>query len=516
MTKGREKSDLRTVPAKRGNARRGRAETASQRAVQLELFRETADSPKGADGEAAGDRSPPATCAVPKSRAKTSVPLPAMTMEEVARDENLREAFRRVASNKGAPGPDRQSIEQVRSHLDEMLPELRRALLRGNYRPGAVRRVWIPKAGGRRALGIPNVVDRMVQQAVAQVLGPHYDRTFHDSSHGFRPGRSCHTAIVKAVEHLEEGHDWVVDIDLEQFFDRVNHQRLLARLQQRVLDARLLELLRRMLRAKVVMPDGVVVSTDEGTPQGGPLSPLLSNIVLDELDWELDRRGHRFVRYADDCNIYVRSERSGRRVMASVTRFIRRRLRLRVNETKSAIARPEERHFVGFSLRRDPREGLAQVWPSKRSKERIDDKIRELTPRTWGQSLRNCIQHINRYLRGWIEFFRVCTREAVPMLRNLSSHLRRRLRVVILRQRKRKRHIARLLIKRGVRPKTAWQQVYCGKRGLWALSHRPAVERALSNAYLAKLGLVSLDGEWKRRHPESIANAPRQPRLASG
>jgi RNA-directed DNA polymerase len=309
MTKGREESDGRVVPEGRRKAvptvavrRGGKATTASERARQLELFSETADSPQGDDGGADTGRPVPATTALPKSEdTKGQVP-PAMTMEEVACHENLKRAFDRVASNDGAPGPDRQSVEEAKANLDVILPAVSHALLDGSYRPGMVRRVWIPKSGGgQRGLGIPNVVDRTVQQAVHQVLSPHYEPTFHESSHGFRPGKSCHTAIAEAKSYLEEDNEWVVDFDLEKFFDRVNHDRLMARLGQRVKDARLLRLIRQMLKAKVVMPDGVVVSTEEGTPQGGPLSPLLSNIVLDELDDELSRRGHRFVRYADDC-----------------------------------------------------------------------------------------------------------------------------------------------------------------------------------------------------------------------
>jgi len=284
---------------------------------------------------------------VPKSKDTSSTVPPAMTMEEVADDENLRRAFKEVAGNKGAAGPDGQAIEEVRKRLDEILPEMKRLLLEGGYQPGMIRRVWIPKpGGGERGLGIPNVVDRIVQQAVHQVLGPNYEPTFHDGSHGFRPGRSCHTAIAAAKQHLYEGLGGVVDLDLEKFFDRVHHERLMARLGRRVKDLRLLALVRRMLKAKVVMPDGVVVASEEGTPQGGPLSPLLSNIVLDELDGELARRGHRFVRYADDCNIYVRSERAGKRVMATVVRFIESRLRLKVNAAKSAGA------AMGTALRR--------------------------------------------------------------------------------------------------------------------------------------------------------------------
>ena len=301
----------------------GKATTASERTGQLELFPETADSPQGAVARAARGRPRAATRAVPKSRdTESRDPWAAtMTMEEVAEAGNLRTAFEHVRANDGAPGPDRQSIEEVAEQLEMILSELSRTLLDESYRPGLIRRVWIPKAGGgQRGLGIPDVVDRIVQQAVLQVMGPHYDPSFHTSSHGFRPGRSCHTAIIEAKTYLEDGYDWVVDLDLEKFFDRVPHDRLLSRLGQRITDHRLLRLIRRMLKAKVVMPDGVVVATEEGTPQGGPLSPLLSNIVLDELDQEMSRRGYRFVRYADDSNIYVRSERAGKRVMASISR----------------------------------------------------------------------------------------------------------------------------------------------------------------------------------------------------
>ena len=284
-----------------------------------------------------------------------------------------------------------------------LLPRLQRALLDGTYRPGDIRRVWIPKpGGGQRGLGIPNVIDRWVQQAVLQVLEPIFEPTFHASSHGFRPKRGAHTAIAEAKEYVGDGYGVVVDIDLSKFFDRVHHQRLLSRLGQTVADSRILKLIGRMLKAKVVMPDGTRVSTDEGTPQGGPLSPLLSNVVLDEFDWELARRGLRFVRYADDCNIFVRSERAGQRVMDSIRKFLESRLRLLVNEEKSKVARPDEIHFLGFRLRKAPERTKVEVHVSNRTKERMDAKIRELTPRKWGQSLTRCIERINVYLRGWI------------------------------------------------------------------------------------------------------------------
>ena len=434
-------------------------------------------------------------------------------MEEVT--SRLHAAFVKVASNKGAPGPDRQSVKMVRDHLGAVLENLADALQKETYRPGDIRRVWIAKAGGgERGLGIPNVVDRVVQEAVRQVLEPLYEPTFHASSHGFRPGKSCHTAIAEAKQHLDEGHEWVVDLDLEKFFDQVNHQRLMARLAQRVGDRRILVLIGKMLKASVVMPDGVRVRNEEGVPQGGPLSPLLSNVVLDELDIELDRRGHHFVRYADDCNIYVRSERAGKRVMASVTDFIERRLRLKVNAAKSAVARPEERHFVGFRLRREPLDGEVEVLLSKRSKERIDKRIRELTPRNWGGSLEACILQANVYLVGWIGFFGICSSGIERTLGNLDAHLRRRLRAIKLADWKRKIVTVWKLIKLGVKSKTAWRSVYDGRKSIWALSHTPAVNRGLRNAYFAERGLVSLLEKWRKLH-ETI-EAPKQLTLAFG
>lgn len=508
---GREESDGRVVPEGRrkavqtsgGDQGGGKAITASKQVRQLELFHESADSPKGVDGGADTDRSVPAPCAVPLSRDRRRQTLPAMVIEEVSSEKNLREAFRQVASNKGAPGPDRRSVGWVREHLEEILSNLQRELLSGSFLPGQIRRVWIPKpGGGQRGLGIPDVVDRLVQQAVAQVLSPHYVPTFHASSHGFIEGRSCHTAITEAIGYIEEGHEWVVDIDLEKFFDQVNHQRLMSRLEEKVSDRRLLKLIRRMLKAKIVMPDGVVVSNEEGVPQGGPLSPLLSNIVLDELDWELDRRGHRFVRYADDCNIYVGSERSGHRVMASMQRFIERRLRLKVNANKSAVGRPEDRHFVGFSLGRDPDSGAVVIRLSKRSVDRIKTKIRELTPRNWGQSMRACIQDLNGYLKGWIGFFWIVTDAEVRTLHGLEAHIRRRLRAIVLRHWKRKRTIQRRLVKAGVKRGTAARYVYDSKNSWWALSKCFPVHRALPTALFAELGLLSLEGRRRELHSQ--------------
>jgi group II intron reverse transcriptase/maturase len=417
-------------------------------------------------------------------------------MEEVV--ECLEAAFDKVEANRGAPGPDGRTIELVRKHLPTVLATLHTALLDGTYKPGDIRRVWIPKAGGgQRGLGIPDVVDRVVQEAVRMVLEPLYEPTFHPSSHGFRPNRSCHTAIAEARGYVDEGYRWVVDIDLEKFFDRVHHQRLMARLARRVDDKRLLTLIGRMLKVKVVLPNGVKVSTEEGVPQGGPLSPLLSNVVLSELDEEIARRGHRFVRYADDCNIYVRSERAGRRVMASITEFINRRLRLQVNEGKSAVARPETRHFLGYRLL--PREGAsAEILLSKRSVKRLEERVRELTPRNRGQSVPKIIHEINAYFTGWLNHFRVCTRSIERVIQRIDAHIRRRLRAITLKHWKTKRTIARRLIRLGVSRKTAWRRVYEGRKSIWALSHAPAVERGLRNAYFAERGLEPLRERFER------------------
>ncbi len=331
-------------------------------------------------------------------------------LERVAHLGNLGAALDKVVCKKGAAGVDGQTVEEVRRSRRCILRRLNRSLLNGSYVPGDIRRVWIPKpGGGQRGLGIPNVVDRVVQQAVLQILEPIWEPTFHPSSHGFRPGRSTRTAIVEAAGYVtQDDLRFVVDIDLSKFFDRVNHQRLLSRLGQRVSDQRLLRLIHSMLKANVVLPEGTVVMTAEGTPQGGPLSPLLSNIVLDELDQELSRRGLHFVRYADDCNIYVGSERAAHRVMASIRRFIENRLRLQVNEDKSAVAPAGSRHFLGFCVGAGPG-GWVVVKLSKRSIDRVRQRIRELTPRNWGGSLASCIRRLNEVLRGWLGYFKLCT-----------------------------------------------------------------------------------------------------------
>ena len=407
-------------------------------------------------------------------------------MEEVCERENLRRALKRVKANKGSPGVDGMKVEQLPGYLREHWPSIRRELLAGTYRPQPVRRVEIPKPkGGVRKLGIPTVVDRFIQQAVLQVLQEHWDRTFSEYSYGFRPGRSAHQAIVRAQEYIAEGYRWVVDIDIEKFFDRVNHDKLMARIAKRVEDKRLLKLIRAYLNAGV-MENGLVSPTREGTPQGGPLSPLLSNIVLDELDRECERRGHRFVRYADDCNIYVRSERAGQRVMESITRFIMRKLKLRVNEAKSAVGRLWQRKFLGYSftVQREPRRRIAPE-----ALARCKERVRELTRRTRGVSLEQMTKELSRYLEGWWGYFGYC--ETPSVAQDLESWIRRRLRCVVWKQWKRGRTRFKELRRRGVSMELV-AKMAGSAHGPWHLSRTRALSYALPTAFFAAHGLPSL------------------------
>jgi RNA-directed DNA polymerase len=421
-------------------------------------------------------------------------------LEGIASGLILAKALLDVAANKGAVGVDGKSVEEVVLNVRSLLPKLQHALLKGSYRPGDVRRVWIPKPDGKgqRGLGIPNVIDRWVGEATRLVLEPIFEPLFHAGSHGFRPERGAQSAIAEAKRYVEEGYSVVVDLDLAEFFDRVNWQRLMARLAQRVEDKRVLKLIHRMLRAKVVMPDGTKIRVVEGTPQGGPLSPLLSNVVLDELDWELDRRGLRFVRYGDDCNIYVRSQRAGERVMDSARRFIERRLRLKINEEKSSVTTPDKVHFLGFRLV-TLRNGSVHVYLSDRSHRRLMRRIRELTPRTWGNSLVKCIEGLNGYLTGWEAYFDLCTRPAASRWPHYDAHIRRRLRAIVVKQRKRPRFLCRHLKKRGVSKASAAMTAF-SRKGTWAKSNMRGMHRAYSNAWFAAR-LISLWGRWQHRHP---------------
>ena len=490
-------------PSGGGACGQGKAVPVEQTVVQLQLPIATAEDPVGSAREAVRDRSRAGRAGVPKAIV-TDENSTLARMEEVA--DRLDLAMKKVVANKGAPGPDGMTVDVLREQWPMIAPRLRAALLEGTYRLGGIRRVMIPKAGGgQRGLGIPNVTDRVVMEAVRQVLEPLFEPTFHSSSHGFRPGRSCHTAIAEAKAHVRDGHEWVVDVDLEKFFDRVGHQRLMSRLAQRVSDRRLLVLIGRLLKAKIVLSDGVVIGNEEGVPQGSPLSPLLSNVVLDELDWELDRRGHRFVRYADDGNVYVKSERAGQRVMASLTTFIEGRLRLTINQAKSAVARPEDRHFLGFRLRLDPQTGAVEILLSQRTKRNAMRRIKQLTPRPWGGTLEKCILRINAWLRGWHQFFGIASPGEQYTLRALDAHIRRRLRAILLHHWKRRPTIVRNLIALGVKRRSAWQGVYQGHRSLWALSHIPQVDRALRPRLFTDRGLVSLVELHHRAHQEVVA-----------
>jgi len=409
-------------------------------------------------------------------------------MEEVCERENCKQALARVKANKGSAGVDGMTVQQLPEHLKQHWPAIREQLLSGTYVPQPVKRVEIPKPdGGVRKLGIPTVLDRFIQQAVMQVLQGKWDRTFSNHSYGFRPGRSAHQAVEAAQQYIAAGYRWVVDLDLEKFFDRVNHDKLMAKIAERLSDKRLLKLIRAFLRAGV-MEGGLVSPVDEGTPQGGPLSPLLSNIVLDEFDRELERRGLRFARYADDSNIYVRSRRAGERVMASITAFITTKLKLTVNQQKSAVARPWERKFLGFSFtgNREPKRRIAP-----KAVLRFKKRVRELTSRTRGVSIERMAEELARYLRGWIGYFGKCQTPSV--LERLEEWVRRRLRSAIWKQWKRGSVRFADLRKRGVGNDLA-ACTAGSAHGPWRLANSPALTCALPNAYFDSLGIPRLTG----------------------
>lgn len=407
-------------------------------------------------------------------------------MEEVIERENHREALRRVKANKGSPGVDGMTVEELEGYLEEHWPAIREQLLSGSYKPQPVKRVEIAKPGGGiRKLGIPTVLDRFIQQAVMQVLQPRWDPTFSQYSYGFRPKRSAHQAVTQAQQYIAEGYRWVVDIDLEKFFDRVNHDKLMGEVAKRITDKRMLKLLRAYLNAGV-MENGLVSAIQEGTPQGGPLSPLLSNLVLDELDRELEKRGHRFVRYADDCNVYVRSERAGLRVMEGLVKFITIRLKLRVNSEKSAVGRPWERKFLSFSFtaNREPKRRIAP-----QAVKRFKERVRKLTRRTRGMSLEEMVKQLAVYLRGWREYFSFCQTSSI--LQRFDEWVRRRLRARAWKQWKQGRTRFEELRKRGVGKRQA-AQTAGSAHGLWRLANSPALKMALPNAYFNSLGLPPL------------------------
>ena len=405
-------------------------------------------------------------------------------MEEIVSRENLRKALQRVKSNGGAPGVDKMTVKELPEYLKTNWLTIKEQLLSGSYQPQPVRRVEIPKPeGGVRKLGVPSVLDRFIQQSVMQVLQAKWDETFSEYSYGFRPGRSAHQAVKQAQRYVQAGYTIVVDIDLEQFFDRVNHDRLMAGIAERVKDKRVLKLIRAFLNSGV-MENGLATASAEGVPQGGPLSPLLSNLVLDELDQELTKRGHRFVRYADDANVYVRSRKAGERVMASITRFITGRLKLKVNEAKSAVDRPQNRKLLGFSFTKSNRRSLAP-----KTIERFKTRVRKETSRTGGKSLKQVIARLKRYIMGWIQYFGIA--QLKKDFDTLDSWVRHKLRCMVWKQWGTRRKRYQELRKRGVRPYTAWVTMKSG-HGPWRLSRSPGVTQALGAKLFAALGLPSL------------------------
>ena len=408
-------------------------------------------------------------------------------MEQVCERANLNQAYKRVKANKGAAGVDGMTVKELRTWIREHSSELLKSLLTGNYQPQPVREVEIPKPGKRnekRKLGIPTALDRVIQQALHQVLEPIFDPTFSESSYGFRPGRSAHDALKRARAYVDSGHDWVVDMDLEQFFDRVNHDVLMSRVARKVKDKRVLKLIRRYLEAGI-MRNGIGIRRHKGTPQGGPLSPLLSNILLDELDGELEKRGHKFCRYADDQNIYVRSKRAGERVYASIKSFLEKRLKLKVNDRKSAVGRPWERKFLGYCIDSENR-----LLVSPESLARAKAKIRQLTQKSRGMSFTRVIGELNVFLRGWFNYYQLSWRKS--LWRELDGWIRRKLRCYKLKEKKRGATVASYLMSLGV-PETPARQTGSSGKGWWRLSRTRAVHRALSINWFDQQNLTRLE-----------------------
>lgn len=409
-------------------------------------------------------------------------------MERVILPSNLNAAYRRVKANKGSAGIDGMSVDELSPWLRTHKGQLLEQLVTGTYTPKQIRGVPIPKPdGGVRQLGIPTVVDRLVQQAILQVLEPILDTTFSPSSHGFRPGRSAHTALKQAQDHVAAGYEIVVDMDLEKFFDRVNHDVLMSRLNRWIGDKRLLRIIRGFLEAGMLQ-NGIKIRRVEGTPQGGPLSPLLANLLLDDLDKELEKRGHRFCRYADDCNIYVRSKQAGGRVMQSLTRFLERKLGLRVNAAKSAVAHVQERKFLGYRLLQGGALGIAPA-----SLKRVKDRIRQITRRNRGVSMKTVIRELNEYLIGWVRYFRYA--RCRKHLRKLDKWLRRKLRCYRLKQRKRAKPIADFLMAQGVPEWRSWLLALSGK-GWWRVAGSPQANEAMPIQWFEKVGLINLTSRY--------------------
>lgn len=407
-------------------------------------------------------------------------------MEKVVERGNLKKALERVERNKGAAGADNMQVDELRPYLKEHWENIKQELLEGTYKPSPVRRVEIPKSdGGVRLLGIPTVLDRFIQQAIQQVLTPLFEPMFSDSSYGFRPGKSARQAVRQAQVYIKQGKSIVVDIDLEKFFDRVNHDLLMSKSARSISDRRLLRVIRRYLQSGVML-NGCCVATEEGTPQGGPMSPLLANIMLNDLDKELTKRGHSFVRYADDCNIYVKSKRAGQRVYQSISRFIKDRLKLKVNEFKSAVDCPSRRKFLGFSF--------TSCWQVKlriapKTKTWFKEQIRRLTSRSRSMSMKERLEKLNAYILGWSGYFGIA--EAASIFQEFDEWIRRRLRMCLLKQWKQCKTKLRNLVALGIDRKWAGR-IVCSRKMYWRLANTPQMNKALGLAYWREQGLVSL------------------------
>jgi len=413
-------------------------------------------------------------------------------MEEIVSRGNMQKAYNRVVSNKGAAGVDRMTTGQLKGYLQTDWPRIKEELLNGTYVPQPVRKVAIPKpGGGTRMLGIPTVVDRLVQQAVSQELGPLFDPGFSASSYGFRPGRSAHEAVQAARTAVTGGLRWVVDIDLAKFFDRVNHDILMSRVARKIKDKRVLRLIRSYLQAGL-FEGGIITQRLEGTPQGGPLSPLLSNILLDELDKELERRNHTFCRYADDCNIYVRTRRSAERVMGSITTFLEQRLKLTVNQDKSAVDRPWNRTFLGYGMthHRTPK-----LKAGDKALARLKAKVREIVRTGRGRNLKRVIEEITPVVRGWSNYFKLS--EVKKPFEDLDGWIRRKLRCILWRQWKRPFTRAKKLMRCGLSEARAWRSAL-NKRGPWWNSGASHMNQACDVSFFTKLGLISLLNQFHR------------------
>ncbi len=417
---------------------------------------------------------------------ESSNPEATMLMEQVVGHSNLLNALKRVETNKGASGVDGLEVKDLRRYLGKNWQRIKAELLAGEYKPHPVRRVDIPKpGGGTRMLGIPTAVDRFIQQALLQALSPIFDPGFSPSSYGFRPGRSAHLAVSAARKHIEAGYRWVVDMDLEKFFDRVNHDILMSRVSRQVKDKRVLKLIRAFLEADIVF-NGTATAHFEGTPQGGPLSPLLSNILLDDLDKELERRGHRFCRYADDCNIYVRSKAAGERVMESLVKFLGMRLKLKVNPVKSAVARPWKRKFLGYSVTVHYKPKLKAA---PEAVKRFKAKLRDIFRRGRGRNIRRVIAELNEVSVGWVNYFRLA--QVKGIFEELDQWIRRKLRCILWRQWKKPRTRAKKMISYGLEPARAYSSAYNG-RGPWWNAGASHMNACVTTRWLHKQGLVSL------------------------